>query len=56
MEKVMESSIVGFAHDNKLGGTLPSRGTWTGGRNEQTGRGAVLWKRSLGVLLDDELI
>lgn len=49
MAKVTESTIVRFAHVTKLEGTvitLPSRGTWTDGRNEQTGRGAALWKRS----------
>lgn len=46
---VIESSIVRFAYDTKLGGahiTLPSRETLAGRRNEQTGRGAALWQRS----------
>lgn len=49
MEKVMESSIIRLARDTKLWEaviTVTPRGTWTGRRNEQTGKAAALWKRS----------
>lgn len=54
MAKVMESSFVRFAHDTKLGGTVitqPSRGTWSGRRNEQTGKWGRAVEKVLGIWL-----